>query len=74
MLFQDDKELSAGEQGKAFEKFYSRARPRTGKKGTGLGLAFVREIATLHHGRAELANAPEGGALATLTLPRLARA
>ena len=61
-------------QGKVFEKFYSLARPHTGKKGTGLGLAFVREIATLHHGHAQLTNAPEGGALATLTLPRLQRA
>jgi two-component system sensor histidine kinase CreC len=60
-------------QGKVFEKFYSLARPHSGKKGTGLGLAFVREIATLHHGHAALANAPEGGALATFTLPRLPR-
>jgi two-component system sensor histidine kinase CreC len=56
----------------AFDKFYSLARPDTGKKGTGLGLAFVREIATLHGGSAELANHPDGGAVATLSLPRLA--
>ncbi|VTU12780.1 Sensor protein CreC [Variovorax sp. SRS16] len=54
---------------KVFEKFYSLARPHTQKKSTGLGLAFVKEIATLHRGRVELANAPRGGALATLTLP-----
>jgi two-component system, OmpR family, sensor histidine kinase CreC len=59
-------------QGKVFEKFYSLARPDTQKKSTGLGLAFALEIATLHHGRVELANAPDGGALATLSLPRLA--
>jgi two-component system sensor histidine kinase CreC len=32
----------------------------------------VKEIASLHHGRIELANAPGGGALATLSLPRAA--
>ena len=58
-------------QDKVFEKFYSLARPHNQKKSTGLGLAFVKEIATLHRGRVELANAPRGGALATLTLPLL---
>jgi len=56
---------------KVFEKFYSLARPHSQKKSTGLGLAFVKEIAALHRGRVELANAPRGGALATLTLPLL---
>jgi two-component system sensor histidine kinase CreC len=60
---------------KVFEKFYSLPRPATKKKSTGLGLAFVREIAELHRGRVALANASEGGAVATLSLPRaLARA
>lgn len=59
-------------QDKVFEKFYSLARPHSRKKSTGLGLAFVREIASLHDGRIELTNAPEGGALATLSLPRAA--
>ncbi len=56
---------------RVFEKFYSLARPSTGKKSTGLGLAFVKEIAELHHGRATLRNADGGGALATLSLPRI---
>jgi two-component system sensor histidine kinase CreC len=56
---------------KVFEKFYSLARPHTRKKSTGLGLAFVKEIAALHHGRATLGNAPDGGAVATLSLPRI---
>lgn len=58
-------------EGKVFEKFYSLARPDTAKKSTGLGLAFVKEIAELHQGRVNLVNAPEGGALATLSLPLL---
>ncbi len=57
-------------QRRAFEKFFSTARPDTGKKGTGLGLAFVQEVAALHGGTARLANHPDGGALATLQLPR----
>lgn len=56
-------------QDKVFEKFYSLARPHSRKKSTGLGLSFVREIASLHHGRIDLGNAPEGGALARLALP-----
>jgi two-component system sensor histidine kinase CreC len=54
---------------KVFEKFYSLARPHSRKRSTGLGLSFVKEIAELHHGRAALTNAPDGGALATLSFP-----
>ncbi len=56
---------------KVFQKFYSLARPHSQKKSTGLGLAFVKEIAALHRGRIELANATDGGAIATLSLPLL---
>lgn len=55
--------------GRLFEKFYSTPRPG-GRKGTGLGLAFVREVAQLHGGSARLVNHPEGGAIATLSIPR----
>jgi two-component system sensor histidine kinase CreC len=55
---------------KVFEKFYSLARPHNKRKSTGLGLAFVKEIAELHRGRVTLRNAAGGGALATLSLPR----
>jgi two-component system sensor histidine kinase CreC len=61
-------------QDKVFEKFYSLARPHSRKKSTGLGLSFVKEIASLHRGRVELANQGEAeanpGAIATLWLPR----
>jgi len=53
---------------KVFEKFFSLPRPGTQKKSSGLGLAFVREIATLHGGSVTLENAPGGGAVATLTV------
>jgi two-component system sensor histidine kinase CreC len=52
-----------------FEKFYSTPRPG-GHKGTGLGLAFVREVAQLHGGGVRLENHPKGGAIATLSIPR----
>ncbi|MDZ4253034.1 MAG: two-component system sensor histidine kinase CreC [Sulfuritalea sp.] len=53
-----------------FERFYSLPRPATGRKSTGLGLAFVREVAKLHGGSVEFANAADGGAVVRLTLPR----
>lgn len=56
---------------KVFERFYSLARPHSQKKSTGLGLAFVKEIAGLHRGRVSLRNAGDGeGAVAVLSLPR----
>lgn len=56
---------------KVFDRFYSLARPHSSKKSTGLGLSFVREIADLHQGRVTLVNATEGGAVATLSMPRI---
>ncbi len=52
-----------------FERFYSLPRPGDQDKSTGLGLCFVREVATLHHGDITIANRDSGGALAMLTLP-----
>ena len=58
---------------KVFERFYSLARPHSQKKSTGLGLAFVKEIAELHRGRVSLRNAGDGvGAVAVLSLPVVA--
>ena len=54
---------------RVFERFYSLPRPGTGRKSSGLGLAFVREVALLHGGTAELFNRAEGGARAVLSLP-----
>jgi two-component system, OmpR family, sensor histidine kinase CreC len=54
---------------KVFERFYSLPRADTGRKSSGLGLAFVKEVAELHEGRVTVENRPGGGATATLTLP-----
>lgn len=54
---------------RVFERFYSLVHPATQRKGTGLGLPFVREIALLHGGEATLTNREGGGAEARLTLP-----
>jgi len=54
---------------RVFERFYSLPRPGTGKKSTGLGLTFVREVAELHGGRISLNNRDGGGTCASLQLP-----
>lgn len=74
----EDAVLEIGDQGpgvpayasdRVFERFYSLPRPDTGRKSTGIGLAFVREVALLHRGQVALSNRPEGGAVAVLRLP-----
>lgn len=54
---------------KIFNKFFSLQRPDNGKKSTGLGLNFVKEITTLHNGTITLENNQGKGACARLTMP-----
>lgn len=56
---------------RVFERFYSLPRPDSGRKSTGLGLSFVREVAALHRGSVSLENLPQGGLAARLILPAL---
>ena len=51
-----------------FDRFYSLPRPASGRKSTGLGLNFVREVAQLHGGAITIDN-PERGTLARLFIP-----
>jgi two-component system sensor histidine kinase BaeS len=53
-----------------FERFYraDRARSRA-EGGSGLGLAIAKELAEMHGGTLNAANAPEGGAIFILSLP-----
>jgi signal transduction histidine kinase len=57
------KEIPPETSGKLFEPFYT-----TREKGTGLGLAFVRDIAADHGGRVELASA-DGETTFSVVLP-----
>ena len=56
---------------KIFDKFFSLQRPDSGEKSTGLGLNFVKEVATLHGGDIVLENREPKGVRANLTLPIL---
>ncbi|MFB4368524.1 MULTISPECIES: two-component system sensor histidine kinase CreC [unclassified Pseudomonas] len=51
------------------ERFYSLARPTTGRKSTGLGLNFAQEVAQLHGASLDIANV-EGGVEVRLSFPR----
>jgi two-component system, OmpR family, sensor histidine kinase CreC len=54
---------------KIFERFYSLPRPSTGKRSSGLGLCFAREVAHLHHGSVMVQNRKDRqGTEAVLTL------
>jgi signal transduction histidine kinase len=54
-----------------FERFYRTGRARNRQEGgSGLGLAIARKLAEAHGGTLAAQNAPEGGAVFTLTLPR----
>lgn len=57
------KEISPETSGKLFEPFYT-----TREKGTGLGLAFVREIAIDHGGRVDVVSA-DGETTFTIVIP-----
>jgi two-component system sensor histidine kinase CreC len=54
---------------KVFDKFFSLQRPDGGRKSTGLGLNFVREVALLHAGDIRLENRATAGTRAVLSLP-----
>ncbi len=53
-----------------FDRFFRGAGAR-GRQGSGLGLAIVRQVAEQHGGTVTAGNAPDGGAVFTLSLPAL---
>jgi two-component system, OmpR family, sensor histidine kinase KdpD len=59
--------LMAGEEKRAFEKFYRGADAATG--GSGLGLSIVAGIVRAHCGEVFAANHPTGGAVFTMRVP-----
>ena len=58
---------------RVFERFYSLPRPITGRKSSGLGLPFVKEVIELHGGSVSVNNSMEEGvikgAVVTVLLP-----
>jgi two-component system sensor histidine kinase MtrB len=55
-----------------FDRFYKVNAARARSDGSGLGLAIALENARLHQGDLTVTNAPDGGAIFTLRLPRRA--
>ncbi|MFF2368299.1 ATP-binding protein [Streptomyces sp. NPDC058122] len=53
-----------------FDRFYKASASRPRSEGSGLGLSIALENAHIHGGEITAANAPEGGAVFTLRLPR----
>jgi signal transduction histidine kinase len=65
--------IPAAELEHVFEPFYrlDLARASNETSGSGLGLAIARHVFRAHGGDVELANAPAGGLIALMTLPRI---
>lgn len=62
--------IPPGEQDRVFEKFIRGDAARaSGIRGTGLGLAMVREIARAHRGEVSVKSTPGAGSTFTLALP-----
>jgi signal transduction histidine kinase len=61
--------LAAGEEQAVFERFSRGSAGRRGPAGTGLGLPIARELTRQWGGEVALANRPQGGLRATITVP-----
>jgi signal transduction histidine kinase len=62
--------IPVGEQSRIFAPFYRSSAARE-KKGAGLGLTIVKQIARAHGGRVSVASAPGQGSCFTLHLPTM---
>jgi signal transduction histidine kinase len=61
--------IDAAERDRIFEPFYRPAKAAETGSGWGLGLALVRQIATLHHGTIRCLERAQGGCTFELSLP-----
>ena len=62
--------ISPDQRALLFERFRTSSNGSGGRSGTGLGLAIVKEFVALHGGDVVIGDAPEGGALFTVRVPR----
>ena len=62
--------IAVGQRRAIFERYRQGSGSASRPSGSGLGLAIVRDLVALHHGRVTLSDAPEGGALFSVELPR----
>lgn len=62
--------IPPGEEEAIFDKFVQSSKTKTGAGGVGLGLAISREIVRQHEGVLSVRNAPDGGAVFELWVPR----
>ncbi len=63
--------IAPANSGRIFERFARGPTPTRSTEGAGLGLSIVRAVVDAHRGTVDVANAPEGGAEFTITLPTL---
>ncbi len=63
--------LTSDDKVKLFQKFQRlSARPTGGETTTGLGLAIIKDLVELHHGRVQVESQPGSGSVFQVTLPR----
>jgi signal transduction histidine kinase len=59
------------ERERVFDPFYRGAEARAERRGLGLGLPIIRQVARAHSGEVTITESPLGGARVTLDLPSL---
>jgi len=62
--------ISREDQDRVFERFYRAGSEHSGRPGTGIGLALVRELVELHGGRVGVESRPGKGATFIVEFPR----
>jgi len=62
--------IAPEEQGLVFDRFYRGSRGKDlARQGTGLGLAFVKQVAAIHDGDVMMSSTPDVGTVITVSLP-----
>jgi two-component system sensor histidine kinase CreC len=59
-------------RGKVFDRFFTTVNPLTGRRGTGLGLAFVKSIAARYNARISLESSPGSGTTVSVRFAEIA--